>query len=275
MIRSSFDLDEFRLEIFRNIGGLLEACLQPHLKALLHQVRVRRSSFGDRAHLESLKFGEVVEELSRTLRVPELLAPPPWILKVHILRNIAQHHSATCHGERIMCSYRVGQRARQLEFTRNELLALALKLQQVLGILRVARTIFYLDNSAKIPNPSGSKIRPDIEFLFFTVSIATQGFEVVALDIGDSRAHLQVRDVTNGDAGHRGVHASQFLIDLWAQCRTPHVRVTYLDRSGQIRLVADAKSTDCEDIADGRSPFEALAARVVFTVPNGRFNPDT
>jgi hypothetical protein len=263
------ELDEFRLEILRIIGGLLEACIQPHLRALLHQVRVRRSTRGDKAHLESLKFGEVVEELSRTLRVQGLLAPPPWNVKMHIFRNIAQHHSASIRNDRIVCNYRAGQHTHQIEFSRSDMLALAQRLQQVLGILRTARTIFYLDNIAKIENESTSAIRPDIAFLFFTVGIATQGFEVVALDISGSIAHLQVQDVTNGDALDRGVHASQFLVELWAHCQTPQVRVSYLDRSGQIRLVADANSTDCEDIVEGRTPFEALAARVVFKTHTG------
>ncbi len=261
------ELDEFRVELLRNIGGLLEACLQPNLKALLHQVRIRRAQSADRTHLESLTFGEVVEELSRTLCVPDLLAPPPWALKVHVFRNIAQHHSAFCRGGRIVAKYRTGRRTEEIEFTREELLEVARKLHQVQEVLRAARTIFYLDNAAQIQNMFGGDLRPDVAILFLTTAIATQGFEVVDLDISDALAHLKVQDVTGGDARNRGIHASQFLIQVWAECRTPKVQVTYIDKHGRTRLVAEAKNSDCEDIVDGRTPFEALASRVVFRVP--------
>jgi hypothetical protein len=262
--KKELELDEFRLEVFRNVGGLLEACVQPHLRALLHQVLVRQSRAGDRASLESLKFGSVVEELSRALVMPELIAPPPWNLKVHIVRNIAQHHSASIKSGRIVCTYRTGRQSHQIEFTREDLLALARRLQRVLGVMRAARTVFYLDNEAEIQAKSTAEPRLDVSFFYFSVGIATQGFKIVAINISDGCAHLQVQDVTGGDALSRGVHASQFLVELWAQCRTPNVRMTYIDRSGEFRLAAEARGSDCEDIAEGRAPFEALASRVKF-----------
>jgi hypothetical protein len=265
--KGGLELDEFRVELLRNIGALLEACVQPHSKALLHQVRVRRSCRTDIARLENLKFGEAVDELSRTLSMPELVAPPPWAIKLHVFRNIAQHHSAVIRNGRIVCSYHTGQQTHEIEFSRSELVALARRLMQILGILRSARTIFYLDNQGKFPDLCAGEPRPDLAFLLLTVAAATQGFEVVGLDISETLAQLRVQDVTDGDARHRGIHASQFLVQVWMHSRADNVRVTYIDKGGQIRLVADAKSSDCEDIADGRTPFEVLAHRVTFDMP--------
>jgi hypothetical protein len=81
--KTDLQLDELRLEVLRSIGGLLEACVQPQLKALLHQVRIRRRRKTDAADILRLKFGETVEELYQTLQVPGLLAPPPWNIKLH------------------------------------------------------------------------------------------------------------------------------------------------------------------------------------------------
>jgi hypothetical protein len=36
--KTVLQLDELRLEVLRNIGGLLEACVQPYLKALLNPI---------------------------------------------------------------------------------------------------------------------------------------------------------------------------------------------------------------------------------------------
>ena len=265
--KCDLELDEFRVEIVRNIGALLEACVQPNLRALLHQVRVRRSTRTEMTRLESLKFGEVVDELARTMSVPELVAPPPARVKLHVFRNIAQHHSTFVRNGRIVCFYKTGLQAHEIEFTKSELLELARRLMQILGILRSARTIFYLDNANMLPNLPVGKVRPDVAFFLLAVAIATQGFEIVALDISEALAHLQVQDVTDGNARDRGIHASQFLLQVWMHSRAPSVRVTYIDKSGRARLIAEAKSSDCEDIADGRAPFEVLASRVAFSVP--------
>jgi hypothetical protein len=91
--KADLDLDEFRLEELRNIGGVLEACIQPQLKALVHQVRIRRGRRSGFSDIVDLRLGAVVEELHGTLRQPGIVAPPPWNLKLHHWRNIAQHHS--------------------------------------------------------------------------------------------------------------------------------------------------------------------------------------
>lgn len=44
----------------------------------------------------------------------------------------------------------------------------------------------------------------------------------------------------------------------------PVIRVTYIDKSGRRRLEATAAGLDCEEIAEERVPFEALADRVTF-----------
>ena len=105
--KSALDLDEFRVEIFRDIGAILEACVQPQLKALLQQVRVRRSRRTEASTLVGKKFGEIIDELSHSLQNPGLVAPPPWGLKLHIFRNIAQHHSTQLRDGKIVCSYKI------------------------------------------------------------------------------------------------------------------------------------------------------------------------
>ena len=262
--KSELESDEFRVEIFRDIGAILEACVQPHLKALAHQVRVRRSRPTALSLLENMTFGLIVDELSHTLTSPELVAPPPWGLKLHVYRNIAQHHSTVLRDGKILCTYSVGQTSQEISFSRLEVLSIAQTMMQTLGVLRSARTMFYLDHIDVIPDLPAAVPKPSTETLMLTVALATQGFEVVGLDTGEGQAHLLVRDVTRGDPLKRGIHASQFLVQLWILTRAPRVRVIYLDDAGSCRLVAEAKDSDCRDIAEGDTPFEALASRVSF-----------
>ena len=264
--KSELELDEFRVEILRDIGALLEACVQPHLKALVQQVRVRRSRRATLSSLENAKFGVIVDELSHTLINPELVAPPPWNLKLHIFRNIAQHHSTALRNERIVCAYKTGQINQEIEFSREDLLLVARKIMEVLGILRSARTMFYLDHVNAMSDLPSADTKTSVAIFILSVAAATQGFEVIGFDATDHQAHLRVRDVTDGNARDRGIHASQFLVQVWIHSRSSNVRVTYFDMAGKSRLVADAKNTDCEDIAEGRTPFETLAGRVTFRI---------
>jgi hypothetical protein len=264
--KTGLSLEEVRLEVLRNIGGLLEACIQPHLKALLHQVRIRRRRQVSAGGLIGLKFGETVEELYQTLAVPGMVAPPPWNLKLHVWRNIAQHHSATVHNERISCCYRIGKSKHRVDLTRDQFITVARKMQQMLGIVRTARAIFFWDNEGKFQPACTSELRQEISFFEFALGIATQGFTIRAMYESGDVGHLQVQDVTNGDARSRGIHASQFLVAAWLHFRTPVIQVTYADRLGRVCLVADATGSDCDDIAEERVPFENLASRVRFTV---------
>lgn len=264
--KTGLQLDELRLEVLRNIGGLLEACVQPQLKALLHQIRIRRRRKADAADILALKFGATVEELYQTLRVPGVVAPPPWDIKLHHWRHVAQHHSATIQNGRIVCNYRIGKAVHHIDLTRDELVAVARKMQEVLGIVRAARSIFIADNVIPLRGRRAVEPRPEILFFQFAVGIATQGFNIVDVDISGDVAHLHVQDATDQNARLRGVHASQFLVGTWTHFPRPLVRVTYIDQRGRQRLEAAAAGADCEDVAEERVPFEALADRVTFRV---------
>ena len=168
--------------------------------------------------------------------------------------------------ERIVCVYKTGQTNQEIEFSREELLLVARKIMEILGILRSARTMFYLDHANAIPDLPSADTKPSVAVCILSVAVATQGFEVIGFDETDHQAHLRVRDVTDGNARDRGIHASQFLVQVWIHSRSANVRVTYFGRTGKSRLVADAENTDCKDIAEGRQPFKALAGRVTLNV---------
>ena len=259
-------LDDFRVQLFRDLGAVLEACVQPHLKALLQQVRLRRSRPSSTAALQSTKMGAIIDELSRTLHQPALVSPPPWNIKLHVFRNIAQHHSSVLRNGQIVCSYHIGQTLREISFSRGELLAIAQQTMKVLGILRSARTMFYLDHSDVIPNLATTTLKPNAAIFVLSVAVASQGFEVISLQVSDQRADLAVQDVTDQNARQRGIHASQLLVQLWIETKSIFVSVTYFDRNGERKLSAEAKGSDCRAIAENSASFETLAQHVVFSL---------
>lgn len=261
------DLEECRLEASRSIGGLVEGCLKPQLQALLHQVRVRRGKRASFADIAALKLGNIVQELSNLLENPELVAPPPWGVSLSQWRNIAQHHDSVVEGDCVVCRYNIGQHEASIRLSREDLVAVIVRLQQVLAAIRAARSIVVLENLDRLTGrvePQG--LRPDVAVFHIATAIATQGFEVVDFETGDSQVVLSVSDATQTPSIRRMIHASQFVVPVWQAFPRDSVVVRYLDTAGDVALTATAAGVDCERVGSGDVPFEELASLIQLDV---------
>ncbi len=262
----NLSLEEFKVEMFRNIGGVIEACIQPQLKALLHQVHICTGRFSSVSELTQTRLGSIVNELYAIPSLSTLVAPPPWGLQLNQWRNIAQHHSATVVGDSIECRYSIGTLQQVLILNRQDLLSLARKIQEILGILRAARSLFIANNLEAFLKdlPSKTSARKEVSFFVLSVGIATQGFEVVGLNASHDNVFLTVQDVTKQDPLHRGIHASQLLYSIWQIFRTPKVVVSYRTREGTPFLQATAEAADLEQLESGQLGIDEFANRVQF-----------
>lgn len=79
---ANLSLEDFKYEAFRTIGMLIEACLQPLLKALLAQVKLLSGDATPNKGLNDRELGKVVDELTAKLPDPELVAPGPWKIRL-------------------------------------------------------------------------------------------------------------------------------------------------------------------------------------------------
>ena len=277
--KAELPLEETRLELLRNIGGLLEACAQPHLKSLLHHVLIARDEPSDGKQIDRMRLGQVVDRLWQTTDCQELLAPAPWRLKLNTWRNVAQHHSAVVVDDHIVCDYREGKADRTITLRRDEMIEAARDLQLMLAVLRSARFVFVTDNTELLRThaPAGLKVAPprrELEFIEFASLIATQGFSIVGIESTEECTHLSVRDETDEPSRERALHASQFVVGTWQYFPRSIIRVTYIDKMGRSFMSVTSSGSDCKDIAEGRVPFEELANRVTFTLHSGDSNAD-
>lgn len=119
--KAELPLEEFRHEVFRNIGAVIESFLFPHLRDLLMQVRLARGTMASYGQVASLKLGNVVNELHDTLGMPDLVAPPPWRIRLNQWRNIGQHHRSCVRGSLIYGYYGEPPNEQEVSFSRNEL----------------------------------------------------------------------------------------------------------------------------------------------------------
>jgi len=268
--KADLGLEELRLEAFRNIGGLVEACIKPQLQALLHQVRIRRGKAASTGDVARLKLGNVVRELSDTLEAPELVAPPPWGLSLSQWRNIAQHHDSWVEGDFVVCRYEEGSLEKIVRLTRAELVAAIERIHRVLGAIRTARSIVVLDNVEQLRGRfEPCELRPEISLFELAVAMATQGFEVVDFVLEEDAVALSVLDVTSDSSARRMVHASQFVVPVWQTFPRQTVVVKYVNGDGSIGLTATATGADCEVVGSGLVPFHELAERISLELADG------
>lgn len=258
-------LEEFKYEVFRSIGMLIEACIQPLLKELLLQVRIRRGKANPDANLDTLELGLTVGELFDTSGYAELFAPPPWNIRLNQWRNMAQHHKTHVERGLIVSTYGVGNNERTVKFKRDELFDAGKRIASIFSILKTARALFLLDNLNEFqPRVSNLDLRADIHVLSLASSIATQGFEVVDLYLEGLSVTAAVKDITDAPAKERMLHASQFVYHVWKYFPADRVTVEYFDKSGNLILTTVCKGSDCEEVSRKVIPFEELSNRVEY-----------
>jgi len=262
--KAELPLEEFRHEVFRNIGALIESYLFPHLRDLLAQNRLKRGKKQEYSQISRLKLGNVVNELHSSISMPEIVAPPPWGIHLNQWRNIAQHHRSCVRGELVYGYYGEAPNEHEISLTRGELWDVLQRIYSISELINTARTLFVIDNIKRI-EPYFSEditLRQDAFILSLATSIATQGFELADLQLNDESAIATVVEISDESPEERRIHASQFVYPFWCQLKKDIVIVKYIDKKGSLRMTAKANSADCKRIADGEIPFSELAILV-------------
>lgn len=105
---AGLSLEDYKFVVFRNIGALIEANIQPYLRVLLLQNRICRGKADPTKNLKTMKLGVVVNELYQCSKYNEFFAPLPWGIRLHQWRNMAQHHQTRVEDNKIIGMYKQG-----------------------------------------------------------------------------------------------------------------------------------------------------------------------
>ncbi len=274
--KAELPLEEFRHEVFRNIGALIESYLFPHLRDLLVQVRLKRGKKPEYSQISRLKLGNVVNELHGSISMPEIVAPPPWGIHLNQWRNIAQHHQSCVRGEVVHGYYGETPNGQEISLTRRELWDVLQRIYSICEVINTARTLFVIDNIKRIEVhlPEDLTLRQDAFILSLATAIATQGFELADLQLNDESAVATVVEISDEPPENRRIHASQFVYPFWCQLDKNTIIVKYFDKEGNLRMTAKANGADCKKIADGEIPFSELARLVEFEIDGKKVKRD-
>lgn len=265
--KEELPLDEFAFEVFRTMGSLLEGTLLPYLRELLHMHRSLEGRGSEKREIAAMDFGAIVSSLESGVVPRHLLRPQPTKIPLNQWRNIAQHFSMAADGSSISCKY--GRRLQhEIRLPREELFAALVSVVVIFQAIRTAHTLFFLDNSDVLSAHCKGYARKDTDLQFqFIVGAASQGFEVKGLRVSESLAEAMFVDVTAGEPMKRGIHASQFVVELWKATRSALVQITYAPKGGQPTLRARASASICEEVASGKKSVADLAAVIEFWRP--------
>jgi len=261
--KNALEIEEFLRESLRNIGDIIEGVTKPYLKALLHQIKITTGIKVTLEEIDSLDLGTIVRELIQTSGYADLFMPPPWKIRLNQWRNIVYHHTAKIENNKIVCWYGKAPNTKKIQLSRNELLQVLYTILNVYRALKLADSLFFVDNIKEINKFSPSaEVRDEAEFLNFTASLASQGFEIVKYEKNPDEAKVVVRDVSNMDPDKRRVHASQFLFPLWVITQSKKVIVEYWEKNNTPNLLVSTNSTICEKIYNEESKRSTLAERM-------------
>ena len=250
--KNALDIEEFLHECLRNIGDIIEGSTKPYLKVLLHQIRNANGIKTALKDIDSLDLGIIVNELIQKSGYPELFLPPPWNIKLNQWRNIAYHHTAKIENNEIVCWYGKKPNIKKIRLSRSELLQVAHTILKIYETLKLAHTLFSVDNIEEINKFSPSvEVRDEAKFLNFAAALASQGFEIVEYKKNTEEAKLVVKDRSNLNPDERRCHASQFLFPLWLLTKSKSVMVEYREKDNAPNLLVSVNSSICEKIYNG------------------------
>ncbi len=261
-------IEEFATECFRTIGMVAEACILPHLKDLAGQVKIAERGFHPESDSSQGAYGQIVTELYRNADLRELLAPPPWGIRLNQWRNIAQHHSYQVEEGIVVCKYGKKPGERELRLTCQELEKAAQAVVATFQAVKSARTFFFVDNIHTVkpflPQDVPS-LRPEQEVLNVAAAVATQGFELINIELTEIRAAAVLQDMTTQNPDQRRLHASQFLHALWNETERQTVSIEYRERDGTPNYSFEVLGEDCDGLSRGEIDLEEYVGRIHFT----------
>jgi len=138
----------FVTSAFREIGGLLEASLLPHIRQFYHLIAISDGNFFPAIKTKSISFGNMVNELKGKNQLKQLYQPNPWNLPLNQWRNIAHHSNYQFNENKneIKCTYGIHSKLKTFIIIPSSLSDFFVRLNQIYALHKITLAFFYSDN---------------------------------------------------------------------------------------------------------------------------------
>ena len=239
------ELEECLHECLRQMGSFIEGPFKPHLCELAHQARIARERGTTCEEVLGASVGSLVNELCDFAGGSELYSMEG--VRLSQWRNVAQHLSARVEADLIACEFGPG---RSVRLSRAALIDVYKQVVDAYKALKVSHAVVVFDcldemREAKLLVAPKRPQRAESSLLVFASGLASQGFEVVDMQLSSGESRMVLRDMSTLNPAERRAHATQFLIPLFSMAPANNVVVEYRE-------------------FDGTPSFRAVAAKEVF-----------
>ena len=191
------NLHEFVEDVFTKIGKIIEACIQPYLRILLYLRNIIDNKNTSKMDIDKFDLGDVVNKLYNYKIINNLLIPPPWKLKLNDWRNIPKHDKYSVKGNKIICRYKKPPKEREIVQLQPELWNLFLIINDIFSILRLAHSVFFLDNIDDIKHYWKNKQLREESAILDQISLYYLfGFSVEKYSIENDMIKFELKDET-------------------------------------------------------------------------------
>ncbi len=260
---STLPLLDFRFDVFRKIGSLIEAVIQPYLRELLCQLNICENRRLSVDYTAALKLGKVVNWIKKTPSLEELVCPEPWRVSLHHWRNMAHHKKTRVEGNEIVGVFGLSPNEKEIRLSKTALAQVLSCINARLSILKGARALYCADSHVAQKEPAQCPpSRPEVALFLLHSAMASQGFQLVSVNQGDRQVRAVIRDCSLNTDSLRAAHASQFVYMLWRYHRCDTVELALMDSAAKGCARFRAHEQDLLQVEDGSIPFEELANRV-------------
>lgn len=262
------ELEEFTHTSMKDISDIVEGISKSlYIEQVLIN-RIIRNKPLSISNVVNNKLGNLIEELATNSAYSHLFITEPEKMKLSDWRNIASHHTYSIKKGFIYCEYGEKEKKKTVILNREQLFEKVEHCMRTTEALSMAHKFYGFDNMDKIQKlirPTDKEPREEMEFLIFSSGLMSQGFELKNIDYKEREdAILILQDLTNDDPIKRGIHSSQFLLNLWNLTERPLLTVIFKTSNGNDFLTSKCNSEVCELVATGKKKFSYLAQNVEF-----------
>jgi len=265
-VRKDLTLEEYVEVTFKNIGKLIEGVIKPYSFNILNNIYIIEGKKEKIDTFQKKDLGIFFEEIIQSNMLDELfkiqLDTMDGIkqIKLNQLRNIVAHENYEFEANSINCFIK----------KKNEVIdSFSLSIEQLkkcfsdvyytLGSIKLAYTIFFIDNIDEIIEYNPDKLNIRVESLISNMflGIQSQGFKIIDFVEDSIESKLILEDILCNDEKQRMIHSSQFLFRLWEITKAKNNIIEYLDNTGNLKAIFQLDSDVCEHINNGE--LEPLA----------------
>ncbi len=227
--KDDLGLSDFAFESFRQIGTIIEACIQPILKELRFILKVSRNKEFD--FTKGVEFGGIVDELKSSDKLSRHLTFTKDDILLNQVRNIAQHLNFQIQQNMINVSYKNGEKKASL--SRGELDNLLEDILSTFNAVRLARVIFNVDNILGISNYINTRREHrDDQILFSIISgLMAKGYQCSSLVTQSEYIQIELIEQQT-PTRKRALAAMHYLSNVWKYSQKDRLKFSYLDKAG-------------------------------------------